>query len=95
MQSATRHLSISAVCADTLFASAVQRSDKPSAAQIRQAITAAVRASRPDGATWRLPGPGHPDLADLGARARPARASATTRAESIGNCETRCTSRAA
>jgi hypothetical protein len=44
MQSATRHLSISAVRADALFASAVQRSDKPSAAQIRQAITAAVRA---------------------------------------------------
>jgi hypothetical protein len=44
MQSATRHLSISAVRADALFASAMQRSDKPSAAQIRQAITAAVRA---------------------------------------------------
>jgi hypothetical protein len=44
MQSATRHLSISAVRADALFASAMQRSDKPSAAQIRRAITAAVRA---------------------------------------------------
>lgn len=44
MRSATRHLSISAVRADALFASPVQRSDEPSAAQIQQAITAAVRA---------------------------------------------------
>jgi hypothetical protein len=44
MRSTTRHLSISAVRADALFASAVRRSDEPSVAQIRQAITAAVRA---------------------------------------------------
>jgi hypothetical protein len=44
MRSATRHLSISAVRADALFASPVQRSDEPSAVQIQQAITAAVRA---------------------------------------------------
>ena len=45
MRSATCHLSISTVLADALFASAVQRSDEPSAAQIHQAIAAAVRTS--------------------------------------------------
>jgi hypothetical protein len=54
MRSATRHLSISAVSADALFASAVQRSDEPSAAQIRQAITAAVRAFGTLGCTARV-----------------------------------------
>jgi hypothetical protein len=44
MQPATYHLSIGAARADALFASALQRSDQPSAAQVRQAITAAIRA---------------------------------------------------
>ena len=44
MQSATYHLSISAARADALFASPLQRSDEPSAEQVRQAIAAAVRA---------------------------------------------------
>jgi len=44
MRSATYDLSISTVRADALFASALQRSDKPSAAQVDQAIAAAVRA---------------------------------------------------
>ena len=44
MQSATYHLSIGTARADALFASAMQRSDEPSAAQIRQAIAAAIRA---------------------------------------------------
>jgi len=44
MQTATYHLSIGAARADALFASALQRSDEPSAEQIRQAIAAAVRA---------------------------------------------------
>ena len=44
MRSATYHLSISAARADALFASALQRSDEPSAAQIHQAIAASVRA---------------------------------------------------
>jgi hypothetical protein len=44
MQSATYHLSIGTARADALFASALQRSDEPSAAQVRQAITAAIRA---------------------------------------------------
>jgi hypothetical protein len=43
MRSATYHLSISAARADALFASVLQRSDEPSAAQIHQAIAATVR----------------------------------------------------
>ena len=37
-------ISISAGRADALFASALQRSDDPSAAQVRQAVAAAIRA---------------------------------------------------
>jgi len=44
MRSSPYDLSISAARADALFASALQRSDQPSAAQVRQAITAASRA---------------------------------------------------
>jgi len=44
MQSATYHLSINAARADALFVSVLQRSDEPSAEQVRQAIGAAVRA---------------------------------------------------
>ena len=44
MRSATYDPSIAAVRADALFASALQRSDEPSAEQVGQAITAAVRA---------------------------------------------------
>ena len=44
MRSATNHVSISAARADALFASALQRSDEPSAAQVRQAIAGAIRA---------------------------------------------------
>ncbi len=44
MRSATCDLSISTVRADALFASALQRSDEPSAAQVDQAVAAAVRA---------------------------------------------------
>jgi hypothetical protein len=43
MRSATYDPSISTVRADALFASALQRSDEPSAAQVDQAIAAAVR----------------------------------------------------
>jgi hypothetical protein len=42
MRSATYRLSISAARADALFASALQRSDNPSAAQVGQAIAAAT-----------------------------------------------------
>jgi hypothetical protein len=44
MRSATYHPSIAAVRADALFASALQRSDEPSAEQVGRAIAAAVRA---------------------------------------------------
>jgi hypothetical protein len=44
MRSATYDPSIAAVRADALFASALQRSDEPSAEQVGQAIAAAVRA---------------------------------------------------
>jgi hypothetical protein len=44
MRPAMHHLSISAVRADALFVSALQRSEEPSAGQVRQAVAAAVRA---------------------------------------------------
>ena len=44
MRSATHHLSVSAARADALFTSALQPSGEPSAAQIHQAIAAAVHA---------------------------------------------------
>jgi hypothetical protein len=44
MRSVTNHVSISTARADALFASALQRSDEPSAAQVRQAIAAAIGA---------------------------------------------------
>ena len=43
MRSATSHLSVEIARADALFASALQLSDGPSAAQVRQAIAAAIR----------------------------------------------------
>ena len=43
MRSALYDLSISAARADALFASALQRSDEPSAVQVKQAIAAATR----------------------------------------------------
>jgi hypothetical protein len=42
MRSATNDLSITTARADALFASTLQRSDQPSAAQVHQAIAAAV-----------------------------------------------------
>jgi|SRR5690348_14933190 hypothetical protein len=44
MRSTTSHLSISIARADALFVSALQRSEEPSAAQVQQAIAAAIRA---------------------------------------------------
>ena len=44
MRSATSDLTISAARADALFASALQRSDEPSAAQVGQAIAVAIGA---------------------------------------------------
>src|SRR3984885_4485439 len=45
MRSGKDHLSISTARADALFASTLQRSDDPSTAQIREAISAAIRAT--------------------------------------------------
>jgi hypothetical protein len=44
MRSKPCHLSMSAARADALFASTLQRSDEPSALQVKQAIAAATRA---------------------------------------------------
>ena len=44
MRPATQHLSISTARAEALFALALQPSGQPSAAQVQQAIAAAVRA---------------------------------------------------
>lgn len=43
MRSATYDLSITTARADALFASALQQSDEPTAAQVDQAVTAAIR----------------------------------------------------
>ena len=43
MRPTISHLSTLTVRADALFASTLQRSDEPSAAQVRQAVAAAVR----------------------------------------------------
>jgi hypothetical protein len=43
MRSTTHHLSIITARADALFVSALQRSEEPSATQIREAIAAAIR----------------------------------------------------
>jgi hypothetical protein len=54
MRSATTHLSVNTVRADALFASALQRSDEPTAAQVRQAITEAIRTFGPQGCVARV-----------------------------------------
>jgi hypothetical protein len=43
MRSTTYHLSISTARADALFVSPLQRSEQPSAIQVREAIAAAIR----------------------------------------------------
>lgn len=43
MRPANHYLSISAVRADALFVSTLQRSDEPTAGQVRQAVATAVR----------------------------------------------------
>ena len=78
MRSQTHSLSISAARADALFASALQRSDEPSAAHIHQAITAAVRAFGTRGCAARVAQAygEHPETAVL--RMRWARAAITS-----------------
>jgi hypothetical protein len=48
------HLSISAIRADALFVSALQRGDRPSAKEVRQAIAAAVEAFGQRGCAGRV-----------------------------------------
>jgi hypothetical protein len=48
------YLSVSAVRADAVFASDLQRRDEPSAGQVRQAVTAAIRAFGCSGCTARV-----------------------------------------
>ncbi len=54
MRSATYDLTIDTARADALFASALQRSDEPSAAQVHQAIAAAVAAFGVQGCVARV-----------------------------------------
>ena len=77
MRSATYDPSISTVRADALFASALQRSDEPGAAQVDQAIAAAVRAYGTCGCAARVAQAygDHPESA--AARMRWARATVT------------------
>jgi len=90
MRSATYDLSISTVRADALFASALQRSDEPSAAQVDQAIAAAVRAFGTRGCAARVAQAygEHPETAV--ARMRWARAAAAGASEGAGPQPARC-----
>jgi hypothetical protein len=54
MRPANHYLSISAVRADALFVSTLQRSDEPTAGQVRQAVTTAVRAFGRQGCAERV-----------------------------------------
>ena len=78
MRSATYDLSTGTVRADALFASDLQRSDEPSAAQVDQAIAAAVRALGARGCAARVAQEygEHPETAAV--RMRWARARATS-----------------
>ncbi len=78
MRSATNHLSTGAAQADALFESALQRSDEPGAAQVREAIATAIRAFGARGCAARVPQEygEHPETAV--ARMRWARATVTS-----------------
>ena len=54
MRPAMHHLSISAIRADALFVSALQPDDHPGARDVRQAVTAAVRAFGQPGCAGRV-----------------------------------------
>jgi hypothetical protein len=54
MRSAMHHLSISAVWADALFVSALQRCEQPSTGQVRQAVAAAIREFGQNGCAERM-----------------------------------------
>ena len=67
MRSTTHHLSISTARADALFVSALQRSQQPSATQIRYAIATAIREFGARGCATRVAQEygDHPELAAL------------------------------
>ena len=90
MRSATDDLCISTVRADALFASAVQRCDEPSAAQVDQAIAAAVRAFGARGCAARVAQAygDHPETAAV--RMRWARAMVTGAFEGAGAGQRHC-----
>jgi len=69
MRSAACHLSLSTTRADALFASALQPSSDPGAAQVRQAIAAAVRAFGARGCAARVAQAYGEHPARLGSRA--------------------------
>ena len=77
MRTAIHHLSISAVRADALFVSALQRSEEPSIQQVRHAVIATVRAFGSRGCAERVAQEfgDHPETA--AARMRWARRAAT------------------
>jgi hypothetical protein len=54
MRPATHHLSVSAIRADALFVSALQRGDHPGAEEVRQAVDAAVEAFGQRGCAGRV-----------------------------------------
>jgi hypothetical protein len=54
MRSVMRDLSISAIRADALFVSALQRCEHPSTGEVRQAVAAAVRAFGEHGCAERM-----------------------------------------
>ena len=105
MPSAPYHLRVSAARADALFASPLQRSDEPSARQVRLAIATAIAAHGVRGCAARVAQDygEHPETAltrmrwaltaaagpSGGSQAEPARAPAP------GHCTVSCTSRAA
>lgn len=90
MRSATYDVSISTARADALFASALQRSDEPSAAQVDLAIAAAVRAFGTRGCAARVAQAygEHPETAV--ARMRWARAAVTGAFEGAGPQPAHC-----
>ena len=54
MRPEIHHLSINTARADALFVSALQRSDEPTASQVRQAVATAVRAFGSRGCVQRV-----------------------------------------
>ena len=90
MRSAAYDLSISTTRADALFASAVQRCDNPSLAQIEQAIAATVRAFGARGCAARVAQAygDHPETAAV--RMRWARAMVTGMFEGASPGQSHC-----